>query len=105
MPAKERSAFFWRSNFEMLTMIVEGFQEMGVMTLEECWCKANAEYEELKKWANAESEKVAMKLKRTGKYKHGLDTNSEAYALVHEEYKRRTLALFDKYDLPNKPEL
>ena len=75
------------------------------MNLEERWYKANAEYEELKNWANAESEKVTMKLKQTGKYKHGLDTNSEAYAPVHEEYKRQTLALFDKYDLPNKPEL
>ena len=75
------------------------------MTLEERWCKANAEYEELKKWANAESEKITAELKRTEKYKHGLDTNHEAYAPIHEKFKRRTLALYDKYDLPNKPKL
>ena len=75
------------------------------MTLQERWRKANAEYEELKKWANAESEKVTVELKRTGEYEHGLDTNREAYAPIHEEYKRRILALFDKYDLPNKPKL
>ena len=75
------------------------------MTLEERWQKANEEYKALIKAEWAEIEKVTAKLKQTGKYKHGLDTNREAYAPIHEEYKRRTLALFDKYDLPNKPNL
>ena len=35
----------------------------------------------------------------------GLDTNREVYEPIHEEYKRRVLALFDKYDLPGKPKL
>lgn len=75
------------------------------MTLEERWQKANEEYRALIKEEWAEIEKVTSELKRTGKYKPGLDTNREAYAPIHEEYKRRTLALFDKYDLPNKPKL
>ena len=75
------------------------------MTLEEHWQKANEEYRALIKAEWEEIEKVTAQLKRTSKYKPGLDTNREAYTPVHEEYKRRTLALFDKYDLPNKPNL
>ena len=78
---------------------------MGALTLEERWRKADVEYHELIKSEWAEIEKVTAELKRTGKYRHGLDTNREAYAPIHEEYKRRALALFDKYDLPNKPKL
>ena len=73
-------------------------------SLEERWEKANVEYEELKQWAIKELKKVSDKLKSDG-MPQGLDTNHEAYAPVYEEYKQRTLALFDKYDLPNKPEL
>ena len=66
--------------------------------------KANAEFEELKRWAINETEKIQIRLKKEG-IRPGLDTNREAYAFIHEEYKRRLLALFDKYDLPNKPNL
>jgi len=75
------------------------------MTLEERWQKANEEYGALIKKEIEEIEKITAGLKQAGKYKYGLDTNREAYAPIHEEYKRRTLALFDKYDLPNKPKL
>ena len=75
------------------------------MTLEERRQKANSEYRALIKAEQEEVEKVTAELKRTGKYKYRPDTNREAYAPIHEEYKRRALALFDKYDLPNKPKL
>ena len=74
------------------------------MTLEARLQKANEEYQLLTKWANEESEKVHAKLKTEGVLM-GLDTNREAYAPIHEEYKRRVLELFDKYNLPNKPTL
>ncbi len=74
------------------------------MTLEERWRKANEEYRALIKWSNDEAEKISRQLELEGAIQ-GLDTNREAYAPVHEEYKRRLLALFDKYELPNKPKL
>lgn len=74
------------------------------MTLEERLQKANEEYQVLTKWANEESKKAHAKLKAEG-VRMGLDTNREVYAPIHEEYKRRVLNLFDKYDLPNKPTL
>ena len=75
------------------------------MTLDERWQKANEEYRSLIKWSIVETEKITEQLKQTGKFQYGLDTNREAYAPIHEEYKRRILELFDKYDLPNKPTL
>ncbi len=74
------------------------------MTLEERKLAADAEYRKLIKWAIQESDKVSKRLKAEG-VSQGLDTNREAYAPIHEEYKRRILELFDKYDLPNKPTL
>lgn len=74
------------------------------MTLEERWQKANEEYRALIKWSNDEAERISRQLESEG-ILQGLDTNREAYAPIHEEYKRRLLALFDKYDLPNKPKL
>lgn len=74
------------------------------MTLKERIQKANEEYQLLTKWANEESEKVSAQLKAKGML-IGLDTNREAYAPIHDEYQKRFLALYDKYDLPNKPTL
>ena len=65
--------------------------------------KANEEFQVLLKWANAEMEKITLKLKEENKYVTGLDTNQKAYLPVQEEFKRKTLAIFDKYNLPNKP--
>ncbi len=64
--------------------------------------QANEEFQALLKWANAEIEKTELKLKAENKYVAGLDTNREAYAYINKELKRKTLELFDKYDLPNK---
>ena len=74
------------------------------MTLEERKNLANAEYREIIQWAIRETEKVWEQLGEKGVLA-GLDTNREVYATIHEEYKLRFLALFDKYDLPNKPKL
>ena len=75
-----------------------------VESLEERLQRANEEYRALIKWAIEESDKVSKKLKSEGAIQ-GLDTNRDVYAPVHEEYERRMLAIFDKYNLPNKPNL
>ena len=71
-------------------------------TLQERRRKADEEYIALMRWANEEADKIYEKLKAEGA-PHGLDVNREAFAPLDAEYKRRLLALFDKYDLPNKP--
>ena len=73
-------------------------------SLTERWRKANVEYEEIKQWAVKETQKIWDRMEREGT-PIGLDTNHEAYMLIRDEYKRRTLALFDKHGLPNKPDL
>ena len=72
--------------------------------LKERWRQANIEYRELIQWYIAEADKIYEKLKAEGA-RGGLDTDREAFAPLNAEYKRRLLALFDKYDLPNKPKL
>ena len=71
--------------------------------LEERKRRANEEFQLLLKWANEESDKVTSRLKAEGTYIEGLDTNQKAYLPVQAEFKRKVLELFDKYDLPNKP--
>lgn len=72
------------------------------MTLEERWRAADKEYRDLIKEEWAQIEKVTAQLKQAGKYKPGLDTNRQAYAPIHEEFRKRKLALYDKYDLPKE---
>ena len=58
------------------------------MTLEERWQKANEEYRALIKEEWAEIEKVWEQMNAQG-ILPGLDTNHEAYSLIHEKYRRR----------------
>ena len=49
----------------------------------------------------AEKVKINCQLKRAGRYKAGLDANSEAYTEIREETKRRYRKIIEKYkDLP-----
>ena len=70
--------------------------------LEARYAKANIEFLEIIKWANEEDDKVIARLEKEGKLR-GLDGHVEEFAPIRKEYCQRILALFDKYDLPNKP--
>lgn len=72
--------------------------------LEVRYKKANDEWHKLIEWSIKEKDKISRRLCREGT-PLGLDTNREEYEPVNKEFKRRTLALYDKYDLPNKPKL
>ena len=71
--------------------------------LDERYAKADIERDKLRDWFNKECDSLVSELKRTGKYVPGLDTNRKAFAPLKKEYIKRFLALYDKYDLPNKP--
>lgn len=62
------------------------------------------EYLEIGKWLAAESDRISADLIKRGAVM-GLDTNREAYKNMHKEFRHKVLALYDKYDLPNKPNL
>ena len=70
------------------------------MTLEERKAAATKETEELLYLYNVEIDKVTAELEQTGKFKMGLDANSEAYAAVNKEFDKRMAAVFKKYGLP-----
>lgn len=72
-------------------------------SLKERYAQADIEREKLSEWYDSECEKIETELKNSGKYVVGLDTNRSAFAPIKEEYQRRFLELYDKYDLPNKP--
>lgn len=59
--------------------------------------QAQKEFDELKSWVIEEENKITEKLKAEGKYACGLDTNNEAYSLLHAEYKKRALDIQNKY--------
>ena len=65
--------------------------------------KALEEIMRLAEESNAEDDKITAELKRTGKYKYGLDGDNSAYSENLRKFKLDVLAVFDKYDLPNKP--
>ena len=67
--------------------------------LEERKRKANEEFHELIKWANAEEDKVSERLDKEGAVR-ALDTNREAYAYIQEIFKKRIKEMAEKYDLP-----
>lgn len=71
-------------------------------TLEERRKKADKEYHELLKWIVDEEKKISRDLSNSDKTR-GLDTNRETYTALREEFRRRLFALYDKYNLPNKP--
>ena len=47
-----------------------------------------------------EIDKITEALKRSGKFKLGLDANSEAYAAINKEFDGRMSEIFDRYALP-----
>lgn len=69
------------------------------MTVEERKAAAIKETEALLDLYQGEVEKITMELKRTGKYKLGLDSNSTAYASLNKEFDKRFAEIFSKYDL------
>ena len=70
------------------------------MTLEERKIKVAAEILNLLKLYGEEEEKITAELKQTGKYKKGLDSNSEAYVFLNREFDKKFSKVFAKYDLP-----
>ena len=67
--------------------------------LEERKRKANEEFHELIRWANAEEDKVSEQLDKEGAIR-ALDTNREAYSYIQEIFKKRIKEIAEKYDLP-----
>ena len=68
------------------------------MTREKQFCE---ELRALFKWEAEEKDKITFRLKAEGKYKIGLDANSESYATIRTEFKRHWRAILEKYkDLP-----
>ena len=57
------------------------------------------EYVSILQWANEECDKVLERLKNENKLV-GLDSDSEAFAYIHNERKKKVAALYDKYSLP-----
>ena len=71
------------------------------MNVEERAKALSTELLELFEWEEAEKVKINCQLKRAGRYKAGLDANSEAYTEIREETKRRYRKIIEKYkDLP-----
>ena len=68
------------------------------ISVEERKRKANAEWKELIKWKNAESEKVIYQLKSEGAIM-GLDGHKERFAYIRETEKKRLKEIAEKYDL------
>ena len=63
--------------------------------------KANAEYQDLLKWAIAEEDKVSEQLDREGVIR-GLDGHQEKFAYIKEAVNEGIKRIVHKYDLPNK---
>lgn len=60
---------------------------------------AQTEYEAVIKWVLEEEDKVEEKLKKSGKYLGGLDTQQEEFAYIYEERDRRIMAIRKKYNI------
>lgn len=72
------------------------------MTLDERYKKAEQEFKEIAEWRWSEEEKKIQRLKSEGKAL-GLDGCSEEFAPIRQECIRKILEIYDKYELPNKP--
>ena len=71
------------------------------MNVEERTQALSEELLKLSIWQDEEEEKITLRLKSTGRYKVGLDTDSEAYAEIRAEPNRRYRKIAEKYkDLP-----
>lgn len=57
------------------------------------------EYVSILQWASEECDKVLERLESEHKLV-GLDANSEDFAHIHQERKKKVAALYDKYKLP-----
>ena len=71
------------------------------MTLEERKTAAGKEFLDLLDWSLKKEFEITEKLKTEGKFKQGLDGNSEDYASLNEEFKKRIEQIFQKYNLPS----
>lgn len=71
-------------------------------SLETRFQKADSEFYKLGKWRITETEKIIHELKSKGEV-FGLDGDIEELNFIRKEYYRRILEIFDKYELPNKP--
>ena len=71
------------------------------MTKEESANALAAELHNLIEWERTEKAKITLQLKNEGRYKLGLDANSEAYTEIIAESQRRYREIVNKYnDLP-----
>lgn len=76
------------------------------MNIEERAKALSMELHELSKWQKEKEAKITLRLKNEGKYKVGLDVNSEAYTEIRAESKRRYREIVEKYsDLPPNTKL
>lgn len=66
--------------------------------------QAKKEYISILLWANKECDKVLERLNQEGKLV-GLDSQSDEFAYIHDERKKRVAALYDKYRLPSDTKL
>lgn len=75
------------------------------MTLEERKAQAVKEILLLLDLYGKAEENITEELKRSGKYKIGLDSNSMSYATLNKEFNKRFAEIFVKYDLPTDTKL
>lgn len=75
------------------------------MTLKEKEAAAAEEIAALLNSYGEEEEEITAELKRTGKYKLGLDSNSQAYAPLNKKFDKLMAEVFKKYDLPSGTKL
>ena len=68
--------------------------------LEEKKAKLIAEINALIDWEILEIEKVDEHLKKSKKFKQGLDANSESYLSIREERNKRLHDILNQYNLP-----
>ena len=68
--------------------------------LEERKAKAVQETSELIDEYSDEVKKITDDLRRAGKFRYGLDINSEAYAQLNKIFDKKIAEIFTKYDLP-----
>ena len=78
---------------------------LAKMTLEERKAAAGKEICDLLDWSLKEEVKITENLKTEGKFKPGLDGNSEDYALLNKEIENCVEQIFQKYNIPLKTKL
>ena len=65
---------------------------------------AETEYLKIKEWVIAEGKRRIAEFEKIGSF-HGFTKELDIYRELFDEFQKKCLELYDKYDLPNKPKI